>query len=775
MFRVLDLKLHNFKGFKDAVITFNSPRTVLGGPNGYGKTSVFDALELLFTGSILRMKEYSPGHDKRTNLNPDYKPLVYDTSIADISIEATIQLPGKEQLRVRRCAEQNRMRNPVDFEAFSKIQYFDCKSGMYKDCDTNPSFSGLFSSMAAQYSFMNYLSQEEANRFLKCSEQERKRQINSLFQTQAFDQPIDKLTLVRSEVKEEVQIIDDDITQLKQVIEQLQALPIQEVGGITDAEYIKLFDTDFDWDRDNPRLSYESYNSILKEGGVLDDLLYYAKLEPTYKWFQTNNSLNEIQKPDILDGLALWLRWKDEEATLFEYEDYSNVFRKSWEELSLSTIMSFSFDVPNSLPDGVLANNTLSEMNRLLSSLKLIVKSTGDLQRLYADLVGSRDGTERTLVDTKSIVKITDCPLCGRHYETEEALIKDVQMYGVRLRKSLNEISDGISSMVEDFKKQVRELVVIPIESHYHSLGIGADVVRAYLKLNKYYYADLYAFLEQQLSFHLETVNDQEATKQLISNAIDKWQNENAQELPADFDLKRMQRIQNSYWRYLLPGVLSKESIDKKRRYLTNAWNTSVSQLMNDTTSKISELQIQHKRLTNLEKVLKRTIDKIKIQRNSYLSTMVSQIETLFYIYTGRIMQDNFYGRGCFLKYNEKNSVVLFTSGSFNNDVDALYKMSSGQLVGISIAFLLTINKLYADNAIIAIDDPIQTIDDLNVWGLMETLRHDFMESSVLLSTHERDYGQLLTAKFRKVGLDTEYFDMSTLHTGQEGIHRKTA
>ena len=189
---------------------------------------------------------------------------------------------------------------------------------------------------------------------------------------------------------------------------------------------------------------------------------------------------------------------------------------------------------------------------------------------------------------------------------------------------------------------------------------------------------------------------------------------------------------------------------------------------MKEKTSKIEGLKKQLDRLSKREKLLKRTIDKIKERRDSYLSTMVSQIETLFYIYTGRIMQDNYYGRGCYLKYNQKNSVVLFTSGSFTNEVDALYKMSSGQLVSISIAFLLTINKLYADNAIIAIDDPIQTIDDLNLWGLMETIRHDFKDSSILLSTHERDYGVLLTDKFNKVGLQTEYIDMSSLHTVQK-------
>lgn len=64
----------------------------------------------------------------------------------------------------------------------------------------------------------------------------------------------------------------------------------------------------------------------------------------------------------------------------------------------------------------------------------------------------------------------------------------------------------------------------------------------------------------------------------------------------------------------------------------------------------------------------------------------------------------------------------------------------------------------------LAVDDPIQTMDDINLWGLMETLRHDFNDHFILLSTHETDYGKLLEYKLRKWGIDTEYIEMSQLY-----------
>ena len=107
----------------------------------------------------------------------------------------------------------------------------------------------------------------------------------------------------------------------------------------------------------------------------------------------------------------------------------------------------------------------------------------------------------------------------------------------------------------------------------------------------------------------------------------------------------------------------------------------------------------------------------------------------------------------------------MFVSGNYvENDVDALYNMSSGQLVAVAVSFLLSLNRLYSKSKFIAIDDPVQTIDDINLWGLMETLRHDFRDWFILLSTHEKNYGQLLDYKFSKVGIISEYIDMGDKH-----------
>lgn len=111
---------------------------------------------------------------------------------------------------------------------------------------------------------------------------------------------------------------------------------------------------------------------------------------------------------------------------------------------------------------------------------------------------------------------------------------------------------------------------------------------------------------------------------------------------------------------------------------------------------------------------------------------------------------------------NVQGKYIYFVS-KYNSDVDALYKMSSGQLVALMMALLLSLNKLYSETRFLAIDDPVQTIDDINVWGFIETLRHEFKDCQFLFSTHELNYGSFLRYKLSNMNINAKYIDMMDL------------
>lgn len=84
-----------------------------------------------------------------------------------------------------------------------------------------------------------------------------------------------------------------------------------------------------------------------------------------------------------------------------------------------------------------------------------------------------------------------------------------------------------------------------------------------------------------------------------------------------------------------------------------------------------------------------------------------------------------------------------------------LNTFSSGQLSGFVLAFLFSMNKQYVkesedDLGFILIDDPVQTMDDINISSMIEVLRNDFKDRQIILSTHETDKENYILYKFFK-------------------------
>jgi len=67
------------------------------------------------------------------------------------------------------------------------------------------------------------------------------------------------------------------------------------------------------------------------------------------------------------------------------------------------------------------------------------------------------------------------------------------------------------------------------------------------------------------------------------------------------------------------------------------------------------------------------------------------------------------------------------------------------------MAFSLAINKVYGNASLrfLAIDDPVQELDALNVYSLIELLRSDFgSHYQLLLSTHDEIHADYMAYKF---------------------------
>lgn len=157
------LKIHNFKIFDDVEIDFReNAANVFCGKNGFGKTSVFDALELLFTG---RIKRYADWVEKCHNAQLHFdtgRPLVHDESTKeDVYIAAEIEFSEGVFCITRKEAFSN-IRNPLNFDYIFNDIY--C---VRRGSEVREYIPQEFLSVASTYNILNYQSQEQATDFLK--------------------------------------------------------------------------------------------------------------------------------------------------------------------------------------------------------------------------------------------------------------------------------------------------------------------------------------------------------------------------------------------------------------------------------------------------------------------------------------------------------------------------------------------------------------------------------------------------------------------------------
>jgi exonuclease SbcC len=88
-----------------------------------------------------------------------------------------------------------------------------------------------------------------------------------------------------------------------------------------------------------------------------------------------------------------------------------------------------------------------------------------------------------------------------------------------------------------------------------------------------------------------------------------------------------------------------------------------------------------------------------------------------------------------------------------HSEHDAILSMSSGQIAALGMAFFLTLNKVYASNSFVLIDDPVQSMDEINVASLCDLFRVEFNDRQILISNHEESISNFIRYKYKRAGL----------------------
>ena len=152
--------------------------------------------------------------------------------------------------------------------------------------------------------------------------------------------------------------------------------------------------------------------------------------------------------------------------------------------------------------------------------------------------------------------------------------------------------------------------------------------------------------------------------------------------------------------------------------------------------------------------------------KKQYLNDLLNYIEIPFYIYSGKLIQTFQEGLGLFCYSGSKDDSltefkIAVSKNGLDRQLDVTSKFSSGQKNVTNIALMLALKKIaQTDLDIFMIDDPCQSLDELNIASFVEIIKNEFKDMQLILSTHEDRIAGYINYKCEKAGKNMKLYDV---------------
>lgn len=236
MIKIKKLLISNFKGIKKQVIVdfqkSGSQNQILSGPNGFGKTTIFEALELCITGKFDRIETFKDVQLRNKNRN---KPFFQNTSGQNVIIKLLIEKDEQEIVISKIYDDLNspkRMKSTKNnlpeeshafFSTFISNDKRDFESLLINELMSvnqeviNEIFLGDNSKVDLEsiYYLFNYIQQEDSIRFLKQREDDKGNSLAFLFNLEKEESEQSELDTFVSKLKAQEKVINEEIGKLE--------------------------------------------------------------------------------------------------------------------------------------------------------------------------------------------------------------------------------------------------------------------------------------------------------------------------------------------------------------------------------------------------------------------------------------------------------------------------------------------------------------------------------------------------------------------------------
>lgn len=487
--KIKKVYLQNFKGiYEKKIINFDSHVSLLIGPNGFGKTTIFDVLELCITGKIYRTGQ----KDKVTKHQKDYtKPFYQNTLGQDVLVKVwlskddnkkdlviTKHLPKNHDGRISGSGRRNK---PTDFELldtysedienFDKEEFDKSKAKPINQTDINQFFGFKEKDFDIKdiYSLFNYLQQEETTFFLKKSENERKDSLSFLFQTTKQEEEYDKLKDFYNQLKKIKEKLHEKILEIN-YINEIEGLRHKPLFTHKEIEFDKknLFDNlSLSASRSKLKTYYSELDNIAsflvnfsiidyqnkliveeldKKANDIDFLNYFILSNLIKKKYQSiQQEMDLLNNDELLMGFIL-------KNCINNYKEYKNINDKiqkfdnflkldNWDN-QLSNLSSFVLDI---MP------KKLERFKMLYDNRKYALETTKSIDLSIKEIIRSRsklyNGFNKI---SKEILDNEICPYCGENWGSKESLLDGFREREETFRNILTKQSTQLATIEEE-------------------------------------------------------------------------------------------------------------------------------------------------------------------------------------------------------------------------------------------------------------------------------------------------------------------------------------
>ena len=849
--KIKKILIKNFKNIKETrIIDFQENVTLFVGPNGFGKTTIFDAIELSLTGKIRRIEE-SDYSDGRSSFSTPY---FQNNPEEDTFIELTLTNDEGSSLIVSSLykSSMNAEGSNVPKFSFSKFKRTvrfepepleDLDGLSERDIQKVISqFLGYESedySLGDTFDLFHYIQQDETAYYLKQKEKDRKEQLNFLLNIGNYVNRKNRLERLKS-------VLSSSEKELKAKKDKLKTSPIKN-----DTPYSKLplrADNDFAFNKESiefdNELSNESLNIYLSEIEKLQEFrssfspkdYFLRKLSDQFErevlddkdfifylivreFFESQDNIEHIEQNHTLilnDKNYSYFLLKNYIGQLESLENDSRMFKrgKILEGLLDVEIDKLNIEIIknslNSFPNWEFGQVWLEMFDYKLSTYKIKKEQLDDGVNSINKLLEIRSRLKE-----HSDEKNSECVFCGYDWGESKNLLIAYEETTNQLRKNLTNFEIEVSNMVEELNQlkmelqnqiqtEQEKLFVIPddflsvirsisnydfpesfsnlvvmnseitplpvdksaslqefenlktelISSLQEKLLIPKEVYSTFLRVVKKS-VNFENLLEKYSILAGESIREYEISFDLLPISLNKFE-ENKEKLlvflrdlrsQIVFDYSKSLDSQHLFDKYFASKEKTFEEctierISQKREYIINQFELQSLTMFNQIENR---LQIIERTITYLQQRVRKLYNNIK----SYQEQMIQKLKLPFYMYTAKILQNYQQGMGVLLT-TQNNSNIRFIANS-NSEQDVMYQLSSGQVAVISFAFTLALNttfKISKEFRFLSIDDPIQDMDSMNVYALIDLIRHSLSDYQIIMSTHNDGSAMFIKYKF---------------------------